>query len=55
MSFRKYQTVESVRIATPDEHRQIQAATQKVGKSSVREMTEDEKRALPQGDVDATQ
>jgi hypothetical protein len=53
MSFRKYQKAESATVATPREHREINAVTQRIGKSSVREMTSDEKRALPQGDVDA--
>lgn len=53
MSFRKYQKVESATVASPSEHRKIGAAIEQTGKSSVQEMTPDEKRALPQGDVDA--
>lgn len=51
--FRKYQKVESATVATPSETQKIGAAVQQTGKSSVGEMTPDEKRTLPQGNVDA--
>ena len=52
MSFRKYQSVEKTKVVDPEEARRIGAATRKVGKTSVREMTPDEKRTLPNGGVD---
>jgi hypothetical protein len=52
MSFRKYQKVESATVATPSETQKIGAAIRQTGKSSVREMTQDEKRALL-GEMDA--
>lgn len=55
MTLRKYQSVESSNVVEPDEVRQIEAATRKTGKTSVREMSADERRTLPQGDVDAEQ
>ena len=49
MSLRKYQAVEKVEVSQ-EENRRINEGLRKAGKSSVQEMSEDEKRELLDSD-----
>lgn len=46
MAFTKYQKVEDTKVVSPEGHRQIQKGLHDLGKTSARELTDEERRAL---------
>lgn len=46
MALRKYQSVEKSNVVSPEGHKAIQGELRKAGKTSVQDMTEDEKKRL---------
>jgi len=45
-TMRKYTGVEKTEVLSPEDHEKISSTLQRVGKTSVKEMTEEEKNSL---------
>lgn len=46
MAFTKYNRVEASELATPEDHKKIQAGLKKVGKTSLKDLTEEEREEV---------
>ncbi len=46
MSFRKYQSVEKTEVLSEEEHKQVESKLHKLGKTSMTELDEDERKEL---------